>query len=127
MKNVVHVELTLPLPPTLNHAIGVQGKRRFLSGEYKSFLWRVAELWAKANPKGWRTDARYSVAIFLVFPDRRKRDLDNRVKPLLDALTRVGVWKDDSQVDEILVVRGTNDKDRPRATVRIKRIESKGA
>ncbi|NBW22487.1 MAG: RusA family crossover junction endodeoxyribonuclease, partial [Caulobacteraceae bacterium] len=29
-------------------------------------------------------------------PDRRKRDLDNILKSLLDALTHAGVWEDDS-------------------------------
>jgi crossover junction endodeoxyribonuclease RusA len=39
-------------------------------------------------------------------PDRRKRDIDNHLKSLFDALTYGSVWKDDSQVDEMTVRRG---------------------
>jgi crossover junction endodeoxyribonuclease RusA len=34
-----------------------------------------------------------------------KSDLDNRVKPLLDALTAAEVWQDDSLIDELHIVR----------------------
>ena len=34
-------------------------------------------------------------------PDRRRRDLDNLLKGLLDALTHAGLWLDDSQVADL--------------------------
>jgi crossover junction endodeoxyribonuclease RusA len=37
-------------------------------------------------------------------PDRRRRDLDNIQKPVLDALQHAGVYEDDSQID-LLVTR----------------------
>ncbi len=37
-------------------------------------------------------------------PDRRRRDLDNIQKPVLDAMQHAGVYLDDSQVD-LLVTR----------------------
>lgn len=39
-------------------------------------------------------------------PDKRKRDLDNLVKPIQDALTHAGIWVDDCQVDQLCVYRG---------------------
>ena len=36
--------------------------------------------------------------IALYPPDRRKRDIDNVLKPTLDALQKAGVYKDDSQI-----------------------------
>ena len=34
---------------------------------------------------------------------RRSYDVDNRVKPTLDALTKIGLWKDDRYVRKITV------------------------
>jgi len=39
----------------------------------------------------------------LFMPDRRKRDIDNTLKALLDALTHAGVWLDDSQVVDLRI------------------------
>ncbi|MCG7044530.1 RusA family crossover junction endodeoxyribonuclease, partial [Pseudomonas aeruginosa] len=39
-------------------------------------------------------------------PDRRKRDLDNLLKGLLDSLTKAGAWDDDGLVDDLRIVRG---------------------
>ena len=39
-------------------------------------------------------------------PDHRKRDLDNYCKALLDAITKAGLWDDDSMVDQLHLYRG---------------------
>lgn len=38
-------------------------------------------------------------------PDKRKRDLDNLFKSLLDALEKSGVFKDDRQIDALSIER----------------------
>ncbi len=38
-------------------------------------------------------------------PDRRRRDLDNIQKPVLDSLEHAGVYEDDSQIDLLLTRR----------------------
>ena len=113
------VDLKLPVPPTLNHSIGTRGKFRFLTKEYKEFLWSVAEEWARKRIDDWYFETSYDVRILLFFPTRRRCDIDNRVKPILDALTRAGVWKDDVLVNRITVERGEVDKEEPRSEVRI--------
>ena len=118
--------LTIPFPPTLNHNIGRRGGRYFQSGEYKSFLTQVGWLWLKAVPRDWSKESRYSVVVELIYNTRRRYDVDNRVKPILDALTHAGTWNDDAQVDEILVVRGEVDKERPRALVWIEARKPQG-
>jgi len=47
---------------------------------------------------------RIALAMDAFPPDRRRRDLDNIQKPVLDALEHAGVYMDDSQID-LLVTR----------------------
>jgi hypothetical protein len=49
-------------------------------------------------------DRRYCVALVITWPDARRRDLDNAIKQILDALNGCA-WEDDSQVDALLVLR----------------------
>jgi crossover junction endodeoxyribonuclease RusA len=39
-------------------------------------------------------------------PDKRRRDLDNLPKVVLDSLTKAGVWKDDSQIQRLTIQWG---------------------
>jgi crossover junction endodeoxyribonuclease RusA len=51
------------------------------------------------------TDKKVRVNILATPPDRRRRDLDNILKPLLDGMEHGGVYKDDSQIDELRIAR----------------------
>lgn len=118
--------LTIPFPPTLNHNIGRNGGRYYKDDDYKRFQQHVGWTWLRDAPRLWDPDQRFAVAIALHYDSRRKYDVDNRVKPTLDALTAAGAWNDDSQVDLILVARDEIDKNRPRAEVWIKTLEKRG-
>lgn len=48
---------------------------------------------------------RLAVTIHAFPPDRRRRDLDNLMKALLDSLEHAGVYEDDSQIDMLQVFR----------------------
>jgi crossover junction endodeoxyribonuclease RusA len=96
------IALTLPFPPTINHYYGIRGKSRFIRPAGVKFRAVVAEIVAEAGHKTLEG----SVGVFIrVFPpDRRKRDLDNLLKALQDALTHAGVWLDDSQIQDLHIV-----------------------
>ncbi len=51
-------------------------------------------------------DARIGISITTHFQDDRRRDLDNILKGLFDVCTKAGLWNDDSQIDNLHVVRG---------------------
>ena len=51
-------------------------------------------------------DKRLQMQVTLYPRDRRKQDIDNRIKALWDALTDAGVYEDDSQIDVLIVQRG---------------------
>ena len=59
------------------------------------------------------------VQVQAYMPDKRKRDLDNTLKAVFDAMTHAGVWKDDSQIDDLRIVRsGVEAPGRVLVTVR---------
>ena len=71
------------------------GKRRFTAPAHAAALEAHRLHALAARPRGWRTDGVYSVSVYYVPPDRRRRDAD-RVKSLvLDACKGVA-WDDDS-------------------------------
>lgn len=95
----------IPFPPSANAIWRNARGRTYLSQEYKTFLEEVAAAWRSEPIEGWETNARYTVTIQLFPATRRKYDVDNRIKPTLDALTKAGAWLDDEQVDDVRAVK----------------------
>jgi crossover junction endodeoxyribonuclease RusA len=50
--------------------------------------------------------ARLEMKVVLYPRDRRKQDIDNRIKALWDALGDAGVFDDDEQIDVLMIERG---------------------
>jgi crossover junction endodeoxyribonuclease RusA len=55
---------------------------------------------------GKRVRNRAVVTIQAFRPDNRRRDLDNLLKAVLDALTAAEVWDDDSQITDLRIYWG---------------------
>jgi Holliday junction resolvase RusA-like endonuclease len=99
--------LNLPLPPTVNHYLKSSGYRRYLSKEAIEFKKQVADYVSEYKiPK--LGDARLEMHITIYFANKRRQDLDNRVKSLWDSLgsSGAGVFNDDSQIDILFLQRG---------------------
>src|SRR5690606_9863874 len=62
------------------------------------------------GPRKPPSDGRIALFMDAFPPDRRRRDLDNIQKPVLDALQHAGVYEDDSQIDLLLTRRRTPTK-----------------
>jgi crossover junction endodeoxyribonuclease RusA len=100
------LRLVLPFPPTVNHSSGpTSNGGRYLTPEHKAFRNEVSLRVIAAGSPGFG-EARLAVEIHLTPPDRRRFDLDNRLKGTLDALQLCGVYEDDAQIDDLRVVRG---------------------
>ena len=56
-------------------------------------------------------DMRISVLLILRPRDKRKIDIDNRIKSVLDALENSGLFDNDYQVDDLRITRGELIKD----------------
>lgn len=101
------LRIVLPWPPTVNHSTTGNGRGgRVLTDEHRAFRAEVALRVVSAGSPRFSPDVRLSVEITLVPPDKRRVDIDNRVKATLDALQRALVIADDSQVDDLRVIRG---------------------
>lgn len=101
--------LELPWPPSINgywrHV--VMGKRAavLLSAKGREYRQQVME---HVNAAGIDSplDGRLGVLMLLHAPTRRKYDIDNRLKAVLDGLEHAAVFIDDEQVDRLEVIRG---------------------
>lgn len=103
------IELTLPWPPSVNSMwrtprTGPLAGRTMLSEEGRRYRRAVAHAVLMARA-GKQLSQRLAVSIEARMPDRRKRDLDNLPKAVLDGLTHAGVWLDDGQIDDLRVWR----------------------
>lgn len=100
------IYLTLAHPPTANTYYRRSGHIMHISKRGKQFALSVTADVLNQLGKPPKLTGRLSVLLRVNAPDKRKRDIDNVVKPSLDALTKAGVWQDDSQLDDIQILRG---------------------
>lgn len=97
--------LSLPFPPSVNSYRTVYRGMMRLSKEGRAFKAAVSDYVVEYRvPK--LGDSKLRISMVLFPRDKRKIDIDNRIKSVLDALQDAGVFNDDFQVDELSIVRG---------------------
>ena len=93
--------LELPYPPSVNH---YYGHNRFgavyVTPKGKEYRQMVALILMADKGVSFGA-APVSVRLGVHPPTKRRYDLDNLCKCLLDALTAAGVWEDDSQIQKL--------------------------
>lgn len=103
MAAVARVKLELPWPPSANHYYRRVGPRTLISRAGREFRRQVAQILAtrRLSP----ALGRLAVTVEVFPPDRRKRDTDNLLKSLLDALQHGGAFPDDGRIVWLLTYR----------------------
>lgn len=93
-------------PPSVNH-IWRHGKNH-----KKTYKTEVAKKWQSDNDLSDHATssesfgkARICVALTMFPPDKRKRDIDNFTKCVIDQMQAFKVFDDDSQIDSLLIIR----------------------
>lgn len=105
------LKFTVPLPPSSNHRLMATKNGLIKAPLYRRWMDSTAEdLSASFEGCPPRLEGRLMLYVEVVFPDRRKRDIDNVLKSLCDVLTKAEVYKDDSQLDVITVRRSEVQK-----------------
>lgn len=93
--------VTLPYPPSSNKIWrkSTQG-RLYLIKEVREFRTKVmSEVYGKCT----FGESKLNMEIKLYPPDKRKRDIDNPIKSILDALQCAKVYQDDAQIYKLKI------------------------
>lgn len=96
------IELTLPWPPTVNTYYRNFNGRSIISKKGREYRVAVAEQ-VLVQRAAKHIDHAVKVEIKAYRPDRRRRDLDNLLKALLDSMTHAGVMSDDALIEDLRV------------------------
>lgn len=97
-------QLELPWPPSINHYWRHAKGRHFISLEGR--LYRETVFWKASHYRNqFKPKDKLQIHINAYPPDRRKRDLDNLLKSLLDSLQHAQIYNDDFQIDSLTIVR----------------------
>lgn len=96
------IELTLPWPPTVNTYWRSFNGRVLISAKGREYRKAVADQ-VLIQRAAKHIDYAVMVEIKAYRPDRRRRDLDNLLKALLDSMTHAGVMEDDALIEDLRV------------------------
>lgn len=112
-------------PPSLNEMTNNPNRmsQNGMKQNWKDFVWWVCY---KNNMLDWKLE-KAKVSYSWVFPDKRRRDLDNlvmHIKIINDGFTNAGVWVDDclGRIELELDTRLNIEKDNPRIVIEIEEI-----
>lgn len=102
------LKFTLPYPPSVNtywrHAVTKGPKKHavtYLSQKGREYRATVACILGNMMDEPIDEPIRLRLDVFL--PDRRKRDIDNILKSLLDSMQHAGIYKDDVIITTMVV------------------------
>ena len=96
--------MSFPPPPSNNVYYRRSGHHMHISTKGKEYKKTVCSIVVEFYPIKFGI---HPVRVHIDYwpATRRKDDLDNRFKAILDSLTAAGVWDDDSQIDELSILR----------------------
>lgn len=126
----------LPMPLSVNAAWrspqrkeilkGMDPGTKFLTDEHRRYRTLVISLvrreMLRAELREQPLLGRVELLVKLYFADARRCDIDNRIKPLQDALTHAHAYQDDSQIDRLVVERIIEPRARERCEVTLQEI-----
>lgn len=108
---MTRITLHLPLPPSTNRLWRSNRGRVHRSKVYLDWLQQAGLEWLTQKPKQPKSiPYQFSAQIILVKPDKRRRDLDNSIKCLLDFCKLHSVIVDDSLCEKLYIRWGISSE-----------------
>lgn len=99
---VESLSIDLPFPPSMNRLWrSTKSGKHYRSPRYQTWF-QAAGIEINRQRPG-KVSGAFSVLLQLGRPDRRKRDLDNLMKPVLDLLQHYGVIDDDGLAQHVSI------------------------
>lgn len=122
--------LTLPFPPSANNLWRHVNGKPMISKSVRVYRREVYLAVLSAKEVGGPLSVgvtgfylplvgRLALDMILIPKNAQRRDLDNHIKVVQDALTHAGFWQDDVQVDDVRIRRGAVDAQNPRLILTI--------
>lgn len=99
------VKMKNPSPKQLQFTGGYSAVT-YTSEDGKHYAEQVKERFFSMDPRPAMSSSALCIEIVVCFATNARQDIDNRVKPLLDALKGAGLMQDDMQVVDLRVRRG---------------------
>ena len=96
-------ELELPWPPSVNHYYRHIGSKVLISRDGRLYRERIVNHLKTENIDTFSGPVELFIELYP--PDGRRRDVDNSLKCLLDTFTHGGLYRDDSQIYKLTVIK----------------------
>lgn len=96
-------QYVLPFPPSLNHYYRHVGPKVLISADGRKYRSLVGQTLVDLGAR--QVKGRLKITVEAHPPNNVRRDLDNLLKSLLDALQHAGLYEDDGQIDDLRIVR----------------------
>lgn len=90
------IEIEFPFPVSINAYYRRVGQRTLISFRGRAFREKVCSIIANSGHE--KLEGPLEVHLEIYPPDKRKRDVDNYQKSLLDAMEHGGLYKNDNQI-----------------------------
>ena len=99
------ITVDLRRPPSVNALFAnIGGKGRVKTAAYRAWVSEAA--WEiRLAARAYRIEGRFGIVIVLGACPGHSPDVDNMIKPIVDALVRAGVTADDRDLDGVIAVR----------------------
>ena len=103
---MIEIRLKLPYPPSVNHYWKHGRGRAWIGEKGQKYRKDVRNILLIDGFDPYKPiTGNIKIDVYMYPPDRRKRDADNIIKAVFDALQHAGLYKDDYQITGFAVTR----------------------